>query len=106
MTIYATNTVTFQDWDGLNLVFTYNPTARTLTRIKNGQSTILLQGCDQFSFTMLQRNIIEGEYDYYLADDVYTCKVVRVKWSCSRDLLGRKAQITDGQSADVVIRKQ
>lgn len=106
LTIYATNSVTFEDADGIALQYTYNPTAKTLTRTKGASSTVLLKGCDSMSFEMMQRNIIEGTYDYYPADEVETCKVVRIRWNCSRDLLGKKSQISEDQSTDVVIRKQ
>src|SRR5688500_7897882 len=106
MTIYATNSVTVEDSDGVALKYTYDSAARTLTRLKGTSSQVLLKGCDSMTFDMMQRNVIEGSYDYYPADEVETCKVVRIKWSCSRDLLGKKSQVSEDQSTDVVIRKQ
>jgi hypothetical protein len=106
VTRYATNSVTFEDADGMALDYTYDVAAKTLTRVKGASTQVLLTGCDSILFDMLQRNVMEGSYDYYPADDVHTCKVLRIRWKSSRQLLGKKSQVSEDQSTDVVIRKQ
>jgi len=105
MTAYQTNAVTFEDGDGASLTFTYNPAKKTLTRTKGTSTTVLLRECDEITFSMMQRNIIEGSYTYYPAEDFDTCKVVGISWTCSRTILGRKSQLSGGQTTQVVIRK-
>jgi type II secretory pathway component PulJ len=105
VTAYNTNSVTFLDYDGKSLLLAYDPVKKTLTRTKNGASKILLRECDSFEFFLMQRNIIEGSYTYYPAEEIETCKVLGLKWSCSRTILGKKSQLTEDQSIDIVIRK-
>jgi hypothetical protein len=105
MTTYQANSVTFEDSDGASVAFTYDPAKKTLIRTKSGSTTVLLRECDEIIFSMMQRNIIEGSYTYYPAEDVDSCKVVGVSWHCSRTILGQKSQISGGQTTQVVIRK-
>ena len=102
---YTTNRVSFVDWDGKTLNYTYDPTDRVLIREKDGISKVMLKECDRLGFTIRQRNIIGGTFDYYAANSLDTCKVVGVDWSCTRTLLGKKMQLTSSQSSRIAIRK-
>jgi hypothetical protein len=102
---YATNSLTFLDSDGTLLQYTYDSSSRTLTRLKSGIAKVLLRECDRLTFTIRQRNIIGGTFDYYPATTPDTCKVVGVDWSCTRTVLGRKANLVSSQSARIAIRK-
>jgi hypothetical protein len=106
VTFFGTNTVTFQDADGQPLTYSYNPGARTLTRSKGQTSTVLLREIEALTFTMMQRNIIEGTLDNYPTDNVDECKLLDVSWHCSRSVLGQKSSLSGGQSTRLVIRKQ
>lgn len=100
--------LTFEDFDGKELVFSYNETARTLTRAKDGVADAepLLTECNFLEFSMFQRNPISGKYDQYPTADPTTCKLVQLRWICSRDLIKARWNTESVQSAKIVIRKQ
>ena len=106
VTSYETNTVTFEDFDGLSLTYTYSPGAKTLTRVKNGSSAVLLRDCDSLYFTIAQRNPVAGTYDVYPVATAGTAKVINVTWRCSHSIFGRVANTENVQTARIVIRKQ
>ena len=106
VTAYTTNSITFEDYDGLPLAYTYSPGAKTLTRVKNGASTVLLRDCDSLSFAIAQRNPIAGSYDFYPVATAGTAKIVNVTWKCSHSILGKVANTENVQTARIVIRKQ
>jgi hypothetical protein len=105
---YATNSLTFEDSDGLPLTYTFDPTAKTLIRSKNGVPDLrpLLKECNYLQFLIFQRNPITGTYNQYPTANAATCKLVQMKWICSRDVLGTHFNTESVQSAKVVIRKQ
>lgn len=102
----TTNTLTLEDADGSSIVYTYSPTAKTLTRNKNGVSKVVLTECSKLSFNLGQRNTSTGGYDVYPAATPTTCKVVNVSWMCSRSIFGRAENTESVQTARIVIRKQ
>jgi prepilin-type N-terminal cleavage/methylation domain-containing protein len=103
---YTSNQLVLVDSDGLNLSYTYDSTAGTLTRSKSGVNKIVLTGCDRLAFVIGQRNPVNGTYDVYPAADATTAKVVNVSWMCSRQVFGRKEDTESVQTARIVIRKQ
>ena len=105
MTDFATNKLVFTDFDGTALSFIYNPTNKTLARIKGATTETLLTGCDSLIFSIYQRNPVGGSYDQYPAATVATAKLVQVQWLCSRPLYYNSLQNTESmQSAKIVIR--
>lgn len=100
--------LTFEDWDGKQLIYEYNPTTRRLTRERDGvrDGQPLLSECDFLKFSMFQRNPVAGTYDQYPTADASTCKLVQLRWVCSRDLIYSKWNTESVQSAKIVIRKQ
>lgn len=90
------------------VTYTYNPTAKTLTKTLNGVSTVLLTECQELQFTIFKRNPIAGTHDLVPADASRPdlVKAIQLSWTCSRDILGKKANTESVQSARVVIRKQ
>ena len=107
VTAFATHQVTILDADGTNTV-TYkydpDPAVRTLTRTKGTESTVLLREVDAFAFAMMQRNIIAKTLNNYPTTDVNQCKILGVYWNCSRTILGKKSNVSGGQSTRVAIR--
>ena len=103
---FATNSVTFEDYDDLDLTYTYSPGAKTLTRVKNGSSTVLLKDCDSLSFTIAQRTPVAGSYEVYPVATAGTAKVINITWKCSRSIFGTVANTENVQTARIVIRKQ
>jgi prepilin-type N-terminal cleavage/methylation domain-containing protein len=103
----TTNRLVFEDNDGGTLQFHYDAGARTLRRTKNaGASKVLLSNCDNLTFSMYQRNPVAGTYDIYPTATPATCKLIQLRWTCSRDLLKSKFNTESVQSAKIVIRKQ
>jgi type II secretory pathway pseudopilin PulG len=90
------------------LIYTYNPTAKTLTKSIGGVSTVLLSECQSLEFAIFKRNPKAGTQDLETADPSRPdlVKAVQLSWICSRNILGKKANTESVQSARVVIRKQ
>jgi len=102
----TTNSLTMQDSDGIDIVYSYDPAERTFKRVKAGVTSVLLHECERLSFSLGQRNAVEGSYDVYPAATAATAKVVNVAWLCSRSILGVKENTESVQTARIVIRKQ
>ncbi|HUS36965.1 MAG TPA: hypothetical protein VM680_16590, partial [Verrucomicrobiae bacterium] len=103
----TTNRLVFEDADGGTLEYFYNPSAKTLRRSKNGGgSKLLLSNCQQLTFSMYQRNPVAGSYDVYPTATAANCKLIQLKWTCSRDLIKAAANTESVQSSKIVIRKQ
>lgn len=100
--------LTFEDFDGKTLVYTYDSIARTLRRTRDGvpDTDPLLTECNFLKFSMFQRNTVSGKYDQYPTATPATCKLVQLRWVCSRDLIFSRWNTESVQSAKIVIRKQ
>ena len=103
----TTNRLVFEDSDGGELRYVYNASSRTLRRQKNtANSKVILENCDELTFTMFQRNPVGGSYEVYPTATPANCKLVQLRWTCSRDLIKAKANTESVQSSKIVIRKQ
>ena len=105
LTEYSETQLVFND--GKNpaaLTLTYDPLNRTLVRERDGNRTTLLTECDLLQFSIYQRTPLPGTYDQYPPATTDDCKVVAIKWGCSRTLFGRKATTESGQQAKIVMR--
>ena len=102
---YQTNVLTFTNYDDhTSLQYIYDPAGQTLTQVKDAISTVLLTECDSLEFHMYQRTPQAGTNGFYTATDPAQCKLIDMKWRCSRLLLGQKANTETVQTAQVVIR--
>ena len=72
--------------------------------MKDGTSSILLRECDSLEFHIYQRTPQPGTNSFYAATDAAQCKLLDMKWRCSRSLFGKKANTETVQTAQVVIR--
>jgi hypothetical protein len=106
MTDSTSRSLTFLDQDGSALQFIYNPYTRTLMRVKGGQSEVLLEGCDDLSFQIMQRNTQKSSFDQFPAGSSDTCKLIQIDWLCSRQILGSTLNTECMQSAKIVIRSK
>ena len=97
--------IVFEDFDGVALIYSYNARQGTLTRTKNGASTVLLKGCDVLTFALGKRNPT-GAFEDFPAATAAECKVFSVAWQCSRTILGYKTTTEHLSSAKIVIRRQ
>ncbi|MEY2408501.1 MAG: hypothetical protein QOF48_1171 [Verrucomicrobiota bacterium] len=105
VTYYGTNWVDFEDFDKVTLTYRFSPSTHTLTRTKGTDTTILLREIESLTFTMMQRNLIEGSYEYYPAETLAECKVIGLLWETSRSIMGKKTGLSGTQAARIVIRK-
>jgi len=103
---FTSNKLEFVDWDDKTLAFTYNPTAKTLVRTREGEAdqTLLIE-CDTLRFRIYQRNTVGGTYDLYSPTNSDLCKAVDLNWVCSRRILGARLNTESVQTARIVIRK-
>ena len=101
---YKTNALTFADYDGKILQYLYDPAEQKLMRVKDAISTVLLTGCDSLEFHIYQRTPQPGTNSFYAATSADQCKLIEMKWRCSRSLLGRRANSETVQTAQVVLR--
>ena len=106
LTDFTSTSLNFTDSDGLSLSYVYDPSAKTLSRLKNSKRDVLLEGCDYLQFGVYQRNPIGGSYDVYPAATALTAKLIQVTWGCSRSILGTRANSEIVQSSKIVIRKR
>ncbi|PYI84900.1 MAG: hypothetical protein DME26_12410 [Verrucomicrobia bacterium] len=106
LTDYTTNSLTFQDYDGGTLQYSYNPQTRELTRIKNGQRQNFLTECNSLQFSIFKRTPSNDTFQPYPTATVTNTKLIQLTWNCSRSILGSKANTESMQSAKVVIRKK
>jgi len=102
----TTTGLALEDYDGIALTYTYDPTAKTLVRTKGASTTTLLKGCTSLTFTICQRNPVGGSYDVYPAATAATAKVVNISWICSRSIFGNSINTESVQTARIVIRRQ
>lgn len=105
---FSDTSLTFEDFDGGELIYKYDPEEKTLVRSKNGvaESKPLLRECIFLKFSIFQRNPISGTYDQHETATPSTCKLVQLQWICSRKILGVERNTESVQSAKIVIRKQ
>ncbi len=101
---YRTNALTFTDYDGKPLQYIYVPAKRELRRVKDTIPTVLLTGCDSLEFYMYQRTPQPGTNSFYAATDAAHCKIIDMKWRCSRSIFREKDNTETVQSAQVVLR--
>jgi len=103
---YKPNSLTFVDSDGLLLQYEYDSTARTLSRRKPGEKTIvLLTECDYLNFYIFQRSPLPGA-KFVSTTSPASCKLVDMTWKCSRTILGKKLNTESVQTAKIVIRNK
>jgi hypothetical protein len=102
---FATNRLVLRDFDGQPLEFRL--TGRDLLRLKGTSRSVLLNDCDWLSFSMFQRNPVAGAYDQYPTADIATCKLIEVRWKCSRRPYPMSPETTEYmQSAKIVLRSK
>ena len=107
LTTSTTNSLTFQDYDGGVLDYTYDAQSKMLWRTKAGvrDAKPLLEQCDLLKFAIFQRTPVGGSFEQFPTAVPATTKVVQMTWICSRTILGAKVNTEAVLSAKVVIRK-
>lgn len=106
LTAFDTTSLTFEDYDGRPLQYRYDTAAHALVRDKGGQATTLLASCDKLQFSIYQRTPISNKFEPFPTADVATAKLIQLRWNCSRQILGVKANSEAMQSAIIAIRQK
>jgi hypothetical protein len=92
------------------LEYIYNPTAKTVTRKFDAQSSVLLTQCTFWTNSLCQRNVTNATFGNAFqalpTSRWDECKVIQLTWVCARNILGKTANTESVQSAHVVIRKK
>jgi len=85
-------------------------TSRQLVAQKStdGTETVLLEGCDEWGFTLWKRFPDGGAPNgFYLATNAADCKMITMNWRCSRMVAGMNAVNTEAeQFAQIVMRNK
>ncbi len=86
--------------------YAWDSTTGLLTRAQNnGPEEIFLSGCDQWDFTMYQRTPANG-WSFYPTTDFLLCKLINMRWKCSRTILGQKINTENVVTAQIVLRNK
>lgn len=102
---YETNRLSLK-LGGTNVLYLFDPSSNTVSRIFKGETNVLLTGCESLRYDIFQRTPISGSEDLIPTTVVTNAKVVQVNWTCSRTVLRKKLNTAESQSAKIVIRKQ
>ena len=104
----TSTSLNFECLDGSILSYVYDAAGKKLICKRNDveQGKPLLTECDSLQFLIYQRNSVAGTYDQYPTASASTCKLVQLRWVCSRKILGVTMNTESVQSAKIVIRKQ
>lgn len=86
--------------------YTYDSDAGTLSRTKNGTTTVLLSGVDSLKFTLYQRPDSSSAYEQFPIATPDNAKLVAFQWSCSRKLTGSQSNSENLEAAIVELRNQ
>jgi hypothetical protein len=103
LTSFATNQLVFTDLNNLTFSYTWNPQAGTFTRVYNGQSSVLLTGCNYLAFHISQRTP-SNNFTFWPASTVPNAKLIDVSWACSRKVLGQNVDTESIQTAKITLR--
>ena len=105
ITSFADSHIILRDFDGQPLE--YRLMGKALMRLKGTARTILLNNVDSVKFSMYQKTPVAGAWEQYATTNLATCKMIEVRWKCSRKLHPRAPQTTEHmQSAKIVMRSK
>jgi hypothetical protein len=106
LTGFQTNSLTFTDFDGTSLAYTYDPAERTLTRVKRAVFTVLLTNCVSLQFSIYQR-FPNTNGEFFPIMNPADCKLVELTWKCVRTNYASTALNSESaQTARIVIRNK
>ena len=99
---FATNQLVLNDLTNGTFSYTWNRAAGTVTRVYNGQSKVVLRGCDYLAFHISQRTP-SNNFNFWPASSPSDAKLIDVSWNCSRPLVGQ-LNTESIQTAKITIR--
>jgi hypothetical protein len=80
------------DSPGRDIVYAYNPAARTLTRIEGARNEVLLTDLDALSFSLFQQPGAKDAFNTFSPATVENARLVSCRWSSSQRIAGRKIE--------------
>lgn len=96
-----------------NTTYMYDDVGGTLSKIKNGQTNVLLSGVGSFSFALYTRPYVNttpydanGNEQFPTAASYTDAKLVAFQWSCSRRLAGSLNNSESLEAAIVELRNK
>ena len=89
-----------------NIVYTFSPITKTLSRREGNNTEILLRECDSLTFTVYGRNNVSNTWDQFVVTNAAGAKLIKLNWTCSRSILGQAVNTESVQTAKIVLRKQ
>ena len=104
VTAYTTNSVTVTDVNGNPLQFTYNSSARKLSRVSGGVTTTYLTNCDSLQFWIYQPTPTSNSFACYAPAYITNARVIQVTWATSRTIRGSKINTESVESAQIALR--
>jgi prepilin-type N-terminal cleavage/methylation domain-containing protein len=99
---------------GKGATYTWSGSTGQLVCRRAGEADrVYLTGCDSWDFELYQRAPQKGgDYVFWPATnkagayDLSICKLINMKWKCSRTILGSKLNTESVQTAQVVLRNK
>lgn len=85
-----------------NVTYTFNSDAHTLSR---NDDLVLLKGWVSWNYSMYQRTP-QPDYGLTSTTTFDNCKVVVIRWNCSRTILGQSLNSQNAQTAQIVLRNK
>lgn len=77
-----------------------------LTSTSNGgDERVCLSGCDEWDFTLYQRTPTNN-WAFYPTTELRLCKLINMRWKCSRTILGQKINTENVVTAQIVLRNK
>ena len=105
ITSFADNHIILRDAAGQPLEFRLM--GKALLRASGLTQTVVLNNVDSLKFSMYQQTPVEGRWEQYATTNLATCKLIEVRWKCSRKLHPQAPQTTEYmQSAKIVMRSK
>jgi hypothetical protein len=99
---------------GGDVKYSWDSASRQLVRQRSGwPDRVYLTECDMWDFEFYQRTPnSNGVYSFFPATnssgvtDASICKLINMTWKCSRQILGKKVNTENVQTAQVVLRNK
>jgi prepilin-type N-terminal cleavage/methylation domain-containing protein len=89
-----------------NTTYSFDDVAATLSRTKNGETKVLLNGVESLSFALYQRPFVGAAYEQFPPATISSAKLIAFQWSCSRRLVGSLNNSESLEAAMVELRNQ
>jgi prepilin-type N-terminal cleavage/methylation domain-containing protein len=104
VTAFTNNAISFLDVNGNALQFTYDSSARKLSRVSGGKTTTYLSGCDSLQFWVYQPTPTSNTFACFAPAYLANARVIQVTWVCSRQIMGQKTTTESIETAQIAMR--